>query len=73
MTGLLADKVAIITGASRGIGAATARAFAAAGATVILAARNASELDSVAGEIAASGSRHWRFPPTSLTRTMCSP
>jgi NAD(P)-dependent dehydrogenase (short-subunit alcohol dehydrogenase family) len=55
MTGLLEDKVAIITGASRGIGAATARAFAAAGATVVLAARNTSELDAVAGEIAASG------------------
>jgi NAD(P)-dependent dehydrogenase (short-subunit alcohol dehydrogenase family) len=55
MTGLLEDKVAIITGASRGIGAATAHAFAAAGATVVLAARNTSELDAVAGEIAASG------------------
>jgi NAD(P)-dependent dehydrogenase (short-subunit alcohol dehydrogenase family) len=55
MTGLLEDKVAIITGASRGIGTATARAFAAAGATVVLAARNTSELDAVAGEIAASG------------------
>src|SRR5260221_5914056 len=43
--GLLADKVAIITGASRGIGAATARVFAQAGATVVLAARDAQALE----------------------------
>src|SRR5258708_33816149 len=46
--GLLADKVAIITGASRGIGAATARVFAQAGATVVLAARDAQALEAVA-------------------------
>jgi NAD(P)-dependent dehydrogenase (short-subunit alcohol dehydrogenase family) len=38
-TDLLAGKVAIVTGASRGIGASTARALAAAGAAVALAAR----------------------------------
>ena len=62
MTGLLEDKVAIVTGASRGIGAATARAFAAAGATVVLAARNTSDLDAVAGEIAASGAEALAVP-----------
>ena len=35
-----ADKTVIITGASSGIGAATAQAFAAAGANVVLAARD---------------------------------
>src|SRR5258708_27532942 len=49
--GLLADKVAIITGASRGIGAATARVFAQAGATVVLAARDAQALEAVARDL----------------------
>jgi NAD(P)-dependent dehydrogenase (short-subunit alcohol dehydrogenase family) len=43
----LTGKVALVTGASRGIGAATARAFAAAGAHVVLAARNLPDLDTV--------------------------
>src|SRR5260370_2748604 len=50
-SGLLADKVAIITGASRGIGAATARVFAQAGATVVLAARDAQALEAVARDL----------------------
>ena len=52
---LLAGKVAIITGASRGIGAASARVFAAAGATVVLAARNAQALEALAAEIRDAG------------------
>lgn len=44
-------KVALVVGASRGIGAATAEAFAAAGAAVALAARDQSALDAVAGRI----------------------
>jgi NAD(P)-dependent dehydrogenase (short-subunit alcohol dehydrogenase family) len=55
MTRLLEDKIAIVTGASRGIGAATARAFAAAGASVVLAARSDSDLETLAGEIWATG------------------
>jgi len=54
---LLEDKVAIITGASRGIGAAAARAFARAGATVALAARDEQAMASVAQEIVAAGGR----------------
>src|SRR5215467_6926161 len=52
---LLENKIAIITGASRGIGAAAARVFAAAGATVVLAARSERDLDAVAGQITAAG------------------
>ena len=54
---LLEEKVAIITGASRGIGAAAARAFAAAGAAVVLAARSTKDLDDVAGQIMAAGGK----------------
>jgi NAD(P)-dependent dehydrogenase (short-subunit alcohol dehydrogenase family) len=48
---LLSNRVFIVTGASRGIGAATARALAAAGAKVGLAARNEQQLDSLRDEI----------------------
>jgi NAD(P)-dependent dehydrogenase (short-subunit alcohol dehydrogenase family) len=53
--GLLRDKVAIITGASRGIGAETARAFSRAGATVVLAARNPEALESLRDELRTQG------------------
>ena len=48
-------QVALIAGASRGIGAATAEAFAAAGAQVALAARDMEALSSVAQRISSSG------------------
>jgi NAD(P)-dependent dehydrogenase (short-subunit alcohol dehydrogenase family) len=50
-------RVALVAGASRGIGAATAEAFAAAGAAVVLGARDAAALDSVARTIEAGGGR----------------
>ena len=49
--GRLDGKVAIITGASRGIGAASARAFASEGARVVLAARNRDALEALVTEI----------------------
>lgn len=55
--GPLAGKVALVAGASRGIGAGTARAFAEAGAAVVLGARDQEALDAVAGEIRASGGK----------------
>ena len=53
--GTLEGKVAIITGASRGIGAAAARAFSAAGARAVLAARSSGPLEELAAEIRAGG------------------
>jgi NAD(P)-dependent dehydrogenase (short-subunit alcohol dehydrogenase family) len=47
----LAGRLALVTGASRGIGAATAEALAAAGARVVLAARNRDKLEGVARAI----------------------
>jgi NAD(P)-dependent dehydrogenase (short-subunit alcohol dehydrogenase family) len=51
----LSDRVALVTGASRGIGAATAEALAAAGAHVILVARTASALEDVEDRIHSIG------------------
>jgi len=51
----LTGRVAVVTGASRGIGAATAEAIAAAGAHVVLAARDRDALDRVAGRIRQAG------------------
>ena len=55
--GRLAGKVAIVTGASKGIGAAIAARFAAEGAQVALCARTAAAVDAVAAEIRAAGGR----------------
>jgi len=51
----LRGKVAVITGASAGIGKATAEAFARAGSRVVLGARRSDRLDQVAAGIRASG------------------
>jgi NAD(P)-dependent dehydrogenase (short-subunit alcohol dehydrogenase family) len=53
--GKLSGKVALITGASRGIGKAVAREYAKEGAKVFICARNESTLESVASEIRAAG------------------
>ena len=61
-------KVAIVTGAGRGIGAATARGLAEAGADVVLASRTAEQLEAVAAEVRASaGARSWCRPTSSRT------
>lgn len=63
----LRGKVAIVTGASRGIGAAAARLLAQEGAIVLMAARTKSELESTAADLCANG---WKAVPivTDVTR-----
>ena len=66
MTADMTGRVAIVTGASRGIGAAAARVFAAAGARVALLSRSGDAIADIAGEIGADAiaipcdvSRYW--------------
>jgi NAD(P)-dependent dehydrogenase (short-subunit alcohol dehydrogenase family) len=63
----LAGRVAVVTGASRGIGAASAAAIAAAGARVVLAARDRDALDSVASRIRKAGGQA-RPVPTDVSK-----
>ena len=51
----LAGKVALVTGAGRGLGAAMARALAEAGASVVCAARTEAQIEAVAADLRAAG------------------
>jgi NAD(P)-dependent dehydrogenase (short-subunit alcohol dehydrogenase family) len=54
-SGLLTGKVVLVTGASRGIGAAAGRLFAREGASVVLASRGVEALDRIVADIRATG------------------
>ena len=58
----LDGKLALVTGAGRGIGRAIALALAGAGAELVLNSRTPAELDAVAGEIAAAGGQAHTLP-----------
>ena len=65
---LLDGKVAIIAGASSGMGAATARLFAAQGARVVLGARSADALAGLADEVNAAGGAALAVPTDATDR-----
>ena len=58
----LIDRVAVVTGAGRGIGAAIALAYADVGADVVLAARTPEQLDAVAAQVRERGRKAVTFP-----------
>nr|WP_256251277.1 SDR family NAD(P)-dependent oxidoreductase [Mycobacterium malmoense] len=66
LRGAVSGKTVLVTGASYGIGEATARKMAAAGATVLVVARSEERLDDLAAAINAGGGRAVAYP-TDLT------
>lgn len=62
MAGTLAERVALVTGASSGIGEGAALALAAAGATVAVAARRADRLESLVKRIQSTGGKALPLP-----------
>src|SRR5438093_13014690 len=57
----LANQIAVVTGAGRGIGRAIAMKFAAEGADIVCVSRTAENSEKVAGEIRALGRRAWAW------------
>ncbi|MCU1533134.1 MAG: sle [Arthrobacter sp.] len=67
MNSQLAGTIAIVTGASSGIGAATARSLAGHGASVAVVARRKDRLDTLVSGIEAAGGTAWLSKQTSPT------
>ena len=67
-----AGKVAVVTGASAGIGSAVARQLAAEGASLALVARTQDVLEWVAGEIRGAGGSAKAFPADVRDRSACA-
>ncbi len=63
----LAGRVAVVTGASRGLGEAMATGFAREGASVVLAARTVADLDRVAARCRGAGAARVEVIPTDVT------
>jgi NAD(P)-dependent dehydrogenase (short-subunit alcohol dehydrogenase family) len=66
----LTDRVALVTGSSRGIGAAIARLFARAGAAVAVHGRDEAALAAVRTQSRPRVAARWTWPPTSPASTI---
>ncbi|MFL4908225.1 SDR family NAD(P)-dependent oxidoreductase [Streptomyces sp. MMS24-I2-30] len=62
MSGVLAGKVAVVTGGGRGLGRAFAHALGSQGAQVVVASRKAADLDRVVAEATEAGYEAWAHP-----------
>ena len=62
MNGRFTDRSVIVTGGGRGIGQATARAFAAEGADVLVLGRTVADLEDTVAQITADGGQAWLLP-----------
>jgi 3-hydroxybutyrate dehydrogenase len=58
----LDNRSAVVTGGGRGIGAATAKALASAGAKVVVSARSVEQIESVKDELRRAGHEAWAIP-----------
>jgi NADP-dependent 3-hydroxy acid dehydrogenase YdfG len=73
MTEGIKDKIVVVTGASSGLGEATARLLSAQGATVVLGARRADRLQSLAKDLQARGALRQEVKPYNIRTTVISP